>query len=503
MSGTEILAPLPCGPVRGRVTQEGVHTFLGVPYAAAPVGEQRWRAPAPVVPWKEPRDATKASPLCPQYDMDSVGLYREVPMSEDCLYLNVWTPALDDRRRPVLFYIHGGGFETGGGAGAPYSGDLLAAQHDVVVVTINYRLSIFGFPPFDPHGDAEPTNLGLLDQVAALAWVKENIAALGGDPDRVTLFGLSAGGWSIVSLLGMPAAKGLFHGAVAQSSSALTVLTEQARHLANQAIFTLLKADGATDNRLRQASTEDLIEAAKAANHAWRNAFANLGDRNRVFVPHADSALPDSPMKLAKAKEAFKGPLLIGTVREEVGYNPFRAAVPFLKGYFQKAETVAALTQIADPQRAEDIWHEYTRLRGQSEAQIGGFIRSAFDYIMPSLRFAELRSEVAPTWMYQFLYASPKVATATHASDIQFWSGTLVRPSPLTAFFLGESGATEEAIHLSQVMQRDLVHLASHGSLDWPRYDRQARQTRIYDVHPDVVSDPVRLERQIWEGVEF
>ncbi|HEV2650693.1 MAG TPA: carboxylesterase family protein [Rhizomicrobium sp.] len=504
MVDQSILASPPCGPLDGRRLEDGVLAFLGVPYAEPPIGDLRWRVPSAKKPWKEVRSATATAPFCPQYDIDNVGLYREVPMSEDCLYLNVWTPALDGKPRPVLFYIHGGGFEAGSGALSPYSGQYLAAGHDAVVVTINYRLSIFGLPPFEPYGDDEPTNLALLDQVAALRWVKANIAAFGGDPDRVTLFGLSAGGWSIVSLLGVPQAQGLFHGAVAQSSSALTTLRDETRSLAQRAIFDQLKLDGADPKRLLAATTGELLEAAKAAHLSWRHTLANLGDRRRPFIPHREEAtLPKSAMERVDAPDAFKGPLLIGTTREEVGFNAFRSAVPSLRGYFRRAETILALSQLMEPDRASSIWDNYAALRGQSEAQIGGFIRSAFDYIMPSIRFAQKRSALAPTWMYQFAYAPAKVAAATHASDIMFWAGTLNSPSPIAAFFLGENGVGEDERNLSLTMQSDLVHLGRHGRLDWARYEPVERQTKIYDIHPAVVSDPAAVERVLWDGVEF
>jgi len=483
MSDRRARANPPCGPLEGLWLGGEVAAFMGVPYAEPPVGDRRWRVARPVQGWREVRPAVKPGPYCPQYDMDNVGMFVEVPTSEDCLFLNVWTPAPDRGARPVLFYIHGGGFETGSGANPVYSGEELARAHDVVVVTINYRLSIFGLPPFAVHGQEEPTNLALLDQVEALRWVRENIAAFGGDPGNVTLFGLSAGGWSIVALLGMPVAQGLFHKAVAQSSSALTTLSPQARSLAITAMLEKLSMPSIDPGRLLECSTDELIGAALAANMTWRQELASLGDRHRVFIPHLEEAtLPGTPMERAAAEDAFRGPLLIGTVREEVGFNAFRAPIPFLKSYFRRAGTTAALESTIGRARAQAIWDGYESLRCQSEAQTGGMIRTALDYTMPSIRFAEARSQVAPTWMYQFNYTAPKVAAATHALDVIFWSGALA-PSRLSNFFIGEGGIGDEERELSKTMQRDLVRLARMGNLDWEGYETAERTTKIYDLH--------------------
>jgi para-nitrobenzyl esterase len=496
-----VRAKPPCGPVDG-ARVNGVAVFKGVPYAEPPIGDRRWRRPGPPKDWTEPRPAMMVGPFCPQYDIDRFGLFKDIPMSEDCLYLNIWTPAADAKARPVLFYIHGGGFAMGSGATPIYAGEVLAAQHDVVVVTINYRLSIFGLPPFAVHGSSEPTNLGLLDQIEALRWIKRNIAAFGGDPGNVTLFGLSAGGWSIISLCGMAEAKGLFHKVVAQSSSALTTLTDQARALATTAILEKLHLPDVDPERLMAASTEDILDAGEAAHRAWENELADLGDRYRPSMPQIDAVLPARPMDLATSPDTFRGPLLIGGTREEVGFNPFRSGVTFLEPYFRKAGCLKALEVIVGAPAAAAIWDGYEALTNRSEAQIGGMIRTALDYTMPSIRFAEARAATAPTWMYQVTYAPAKVAAATHACDIVLWSGVL-GPSGLVDFFYGENGIGDLERRLSQTMREDLVALARTGELPWDRYDRARRATRIYDIHPRIAFDPAAPERRIWDGAQL
>lgn len=212
---------LDSGPING-VQEGGVWVYKGIPYAAPPVGELRWKEPQPAEPWKEVRPCTEFGPACPQPSSDDQGGFMAVgETSEDCLYLNVWSPAeTPGERLPVMVWIHGGAFRTGAGSQAVYDGVNLA-EKDVVVVTINYRLGPLGFfahpllTEESPNGSSG--NYGLLDQVAALEWVERNIASFGGDPDNVTVFGESAGAMSICDLMASPLAEGLFDRAIVQS----------------------------------------------------------------------------------------------------------------------------------------------------------------------------------------------------------------------------------------------------------------------------------------------
>ena len=218
--GAMTTASTTSGVVRG-TTADGCSTFLGVPFAAPPVGPLRWAPPAPVAPWDGVLDATRYGPAAWQATGGPLdGLVPgmgSADQADDCLNLNVWTPAVDDGARPVLVWIHGGAYSLGAGSLPVYDGTRLAVNTDTVVVTINYRLGALGFMVLDDPSTTP--NVGLLDQVAALEWVRENIAAFGGDPGRVTVFGESAGAGCILSLLAMPAATGRFHRAIAQSGA--------------------------------------------------------------------------------------------------------------------------------------------------------------------------------------------------------------------------------------------------------------------------------------------
>ena len=212
------------GPIRGSADAD-VRRFLGIPFAAPPLGPRRFAPPAPVEPWTDERSALAygPGPIQPVDDLSkTLGLLGDFEQSEDCLTLNVFTPATEAKPRAVMVWLHGGAFQTGTAAGPVYDGSALARDGDVVVVTLNYRVGALGFLAV---GASESANLGLQDQVAALRWVRDEIARFGGDPERVTVFGESAGAGSVVALLAMPSARGLFGRAIIQSAAPEGILS--------------------------------------------------------------------------------------------------------------------------------------------------------------------------------------------------------------------------------------------------------------------------------------
>jgi para-nitrobenzyl esterase len=262
---------LDSGPISGKV-EDGVHVFLGIPYAAPPIGELRWKPPQEIASWTQVRNSTDFGPSCPQPKQQDTGKF-----SEDCLYLNVWTTAeKPEKRLPVMVWIHGGAFNFGSASQPEYNGKNLAKK-GVVVVTINYRLGPLGFlvHPLLSKESAHGTsgNYGLLDQIAALKWVQKNIAAFGGNPDRVTIFGQSAGSRSVSLLMMSPLSAGLFHRAIAESGGPI-IGSEYLNPVFNgnmanvsrmgQKLASKLGCDKAEDvlAAMRAKSTQELVEAA-------------------------------------------------------------------------------------------------------------------------------------------------------------------------------------------------------------------------------------------------
>jgi len=278
---TEIVAETSHGRLRG-VVEDGVVAFKGVPYAAPPTGPLRWRPPEPPARWTGIRDALEFGPRAPQSAPLPTETFPGDPLeqSEDCLSLNVWTPEVDDARRPVMVWVHGGGFTTGSGAVGLYRGEHLA-RRGVVVVTINYRLGALGWlaHPLLEHPAGGLGNWGLLDQMAALAWVRDNIAGFGGDPSKVMVFGESAGAMSVAALLASRSARPLFRRAAVQSGAAVALGVRSAAVLAEDILSGLgLSPAPDTAEVLRQVPAEELLEV-----------------QHDVAAAYAGSVCPSSP----------------------------------------------------------------------------------------------------------------------------------------------------------------------------------------------------------------
>ncbi len=394
------------GPVAG-ATAEGVAAFKGVPYAAAPVGDGRWRDPAPVPPWTAPRDATAYGADCMQNPMPGAKA-GERPMNEDCLFLNVWTPRPEKGAKlPVMVWIHGGGF-VGGSGSLPETDGAALARRGFVVVSFNYRLGRFGFfahPAIDGGG-----NWGLMDQIAALKWVQRNVAALGGDPASVTVFGESAGGESVTRLMASPAAKGLFVRAIVASGGSRnrwpTLAEAQAK---GQAFGTRAKAGDAA--ALRALPADRVLGGINLLNKEDDRYSGPITDG--VIVPANADAI------FAAGKQA-KIPYIVGSNDDELGFVPgaFRGMVnkPALEGLGAGADAVMAA--YADKDEANR--------RVAADIMFGE----------PALAFGLLQARAgAPAFLYRFGYVAEgqrkKDQGAVHASDVVFQFGNL--PADATA----------------------------------------------------------------------
>ena len=262
------------GKVRGYV-RNGIFTFKGIPYAGTTAGEARFLPPAPVTPWTQVRASMSYGPVCPQpvrggWASDRLAFlfdWDDGHPGEDCLRLNVWTPAADDRsKRPVMVWLHGGGYEAGSSQELPsYDGENLSRRGDVVVVSINHRLNVFGYLNMAAVGGekyARSVNVGMLDIVASLQWVRDNISRFGGDPANVTVFGQSGGGAKVSTLMAMPSAQGLFHKAIVQSGSQLRLASADASAAQADAVWKELQAQGIGMEQLTQVPAARLVEIA-------------------------------------------------------------------------------------------------------------------------------------------------------------------------------------------------------------------------------------------------
>src|SRR6266571_2779250 len=490
------------GKVQGS-EQDSISVWKGIPFAQPPTGQRRFRAPQPPEPWTGVREATTFSPMAPQMPevgasmVGAIGADRAVeprPMSEDCLYLNIWSPGASAGQRPVMVYIHGGAFTLGSASDPWYDGTSFAARHNIVVVTLNYRLGILGFVSLkDLAGeDAGYTgNCGLLDQIAALQWVRENIAAFGGEPDQVTVMGESAGAMSIGTLLGMPAAHGLFQRAILQSGAGSDLTTRPRATNVAQALLAKLGLETSQLSALAEVPLEALLKIQPELGREFGGVQA--------FSPIIDGeTLPQHPSAMIAQGSAADVAILVGTNRDEWRLFALMSGGPQvdeeqLKRIFGDAAkpALAMYTQARTDQSKDAAWID---------------IMSDLVFRMPAIRLAERQvRQGAPVWMYRFDLESPAfggVLGAAHAMDIPFVWNTL--DTPLSRMFTGDSPARQE---LSDLMHASWASFIRSGtpaisSLPaWPPYDLQWRATMIFGDTPHVVDDPQGQVRALWKQV--
>jgi para-nitrobenzyl esterase len=486
------------GQLRGTL-EDGLHVFRGIPFAAPPVGPLRFRPPQPVSAWDGVRDAVAFGPAAMQVESPmSKALAMEFDScAEDCLYLNVWTPSLEGQR-PVMVWIHGGAFVIGTGSQALYNGEHLARRGDVVIVTLNYRLGAFGFL----HGKAAARGLestgneAILDQVAALRWVRDEIVAFGGDPGNVTVFGESAGSASIAALLGTPAAKGLFQRAIMQSGSANLLTTPVAASEVTGALLQHFDLTPETAGGLREVPAEALLAAQDGATPRT-NAGVN-------YAPVVDGeVIPRSPFD-AVASGAMKGvPILAGTNLDEMKLFAFMDP-----GVFQLTEAgLADRVEALAPGAAEELIAAYRTARaarGESVTPFETYEAIMTDHAMrlPTARMLELQSRHAPTYAYLFTHRSPSLGGmlgACHALDLPFVFGTQ-RLDAMRTF----AGTGEGVDALAERMQDAWLAFAktgnpSHEGLPaWPRFEPGRRSTMLLGPECRVEDAPGEAERLSW-----
>jgi para-nitrobenzyl esterase len=472
-----------------------VLSFRHIPYGAD-TARTRFRAPQPESPWRGVRDASRFGPVAAQ--AGALG-----PGSEDCVSLNVWTPATGDgTRRPVLVYIHGGGYTTGGGNDPLYDGTRLCLRGDVVVVTVQHRLNLFGYlylGEFDARFAASG-NVGQLDLIAALAWIRAHIGAFGGDADNVTLFGQSGGGAKIATLMAMPAANGLFHRAMTMSGQQVTAAGPRA---AAQRARLLLDALGVPPDRL-----DPLLDMPAAR----LLAAARIRDPSRVedmalyFGPVLDGTdLPRHPFHPDAPPQSATVPMIIGNTRDEtrafLGNDPAHHALAWdtLPAALRRHQYVDLPVDV--------VIAEYRRLYpGFTPSEIFFAATTAGRSWRGAVLEAEARArQGAPTWVYQLDFPSPLNAgrdRALHTLDIPLAFDNIGQPGSRT-------GDGAEAQRVADAMSDALLAFARHGDPNhaglphWPRYDLPRRATMVFDRESRVEDDPRGGERRLYERAPF
>ncbi len=495
------------GPVQGLIEND-IHSFKGVRYGAAPIGAARFKPPLPPAAWTEVHAAQQfgapamqlvgGATAYPPTDF-AAALHTIYPASseinydnEDCLFLNVWTPATGSGARPVLVWLHGGGFAYGSGAWPLYDGANLARRGDVVVVTLNHRLNVFGYLDLSAVGGADYAqsgNAGMLDIVLALSWVRANIALFGGDPNNVTIMGESGGGMKASVLCAMPAAQGLFHKAIIQSGPGLEVATPAQTHETARA---LMRALNVTDVAALNALPADAILTAAAA---LRGAPAEFR-----WGPVVDgSSLPRQPFAPDAPAISANLPILIGTNKDEMSL--FNTGAPWW-GRLTDEALPAAMAQAVGAEKAPAL---LAALRAaypdySPTYLLNAAISDEFMFIN-SVRLAERKAALrrsAPVYMYQLVWDTPVgggVFKCPHTLDIPFMFDNVDKAEVLV-------GTGDAPRALADQMSNAWIAFAktgnpSHPGLPaWPAYNARQRATMFFDVTARVVNDPLRDVRR-------
>ncbi|KEQ02577.1 carboxylesterase/lipase family protein [Pseudorhizobium pelagicum] len=493
---------------RGRLLgalDDGVYSYLGVPYARA----ERFMPAEDVQPWKGVRPAVTYGENCFIPQMTAVAgdelfnPHRYLPMSENCQFVNVWTPGIKDgKKRPVMVWIHGGGFTNGSGIElTSYDGHNLSKEGDVVVVTLNHRLNVLGFLDLSAYGDEYKTsgNASVTDLVAALKWVNHNIEAFGGDPDNVTIFGQSGGGYKVRALMGTPAAKGLFGKAIVQSGSRVDSVTDQAssRKVAELTLANLgLKAED-----IGQLAEMDYYKLLAAANQALKDAAAQ-GAKDARYAPVQDGEyIPENPVGDRWVDQARDIPLMVGNTLNEfetVIRNKVGDLVADNKNTWDDEKAEAKLKQRFSD-KADAVGKAFLAAYPEKKLADAYFVDL---YFRPgAIRDLDLKAKQngAPVYSYMFAYESPVldgIAMSWHCSELPyvFANAGLVKTS---------TGGGQQALALSRKMSQAWVNFArsgkpsAEGLPDWPAYTSDRPATMVFDAESRVAVD---LDRKVLQA---
>ena len=494
------------GSIRGRVLEE-INVFKGIPYGDSTAGENRFMPPKPHPGWSGIRDAFEFGKSAPQ----APGLVRPVDMSEECLVANVWTAGLDDgKRRPVMVWLHGGGFSILSGSSEMYDGTNLCKRGDVVVVTLNHRLNVFGFLHLADVGGtkyADSGNVGMLDLVHALKWIRNHARAFGGDPENVTIFGESGGGRKTTTLLAMPDAKGLFHRAIIQSGPGIHLQPRDKATEVAKALLDELAIDQTNIDQIQHLPVEQITRAQLAVSSRLDSRSRQIGNpEQRGFVPTVGvRALPDYAFDPVATTVSADVPIMVGTNRHEMAYFA-RTRDPEVYQRTLSEEGLRGRVEVMVGDRADRVLATYARHYPDADPSVRWILMlSDRTYRYNSITLAQRKALQArgPVWMYFFTWETPVDEgrlMSHHALEITFAFDNTNRV-PLM------SGGGPRASALADKMSDAWIQFARSGDPnnpklpDWPRYDVNRRATMVFDDQCKVVDDPDGEIRHLWSTI--
>ena len=499
-SGGDVVVDTTFGKVRGRKLN-GISTFKGIPYGASTAGAGRFMPAKKPVAWTGTRDALDFGPSCPQlpgFKTPEIQLMQNLaggPSSEDCLMLNVWTPGTDGAKRPVMFWLHGGGFQFGSGSQPFYDGANLARRGNVVTITINHRLGCLGYLHLADLGGpafAKSGNVGILDAVAALEWVRDNVERFGGDPKNVMIFGESGGGSKVSTLLGMPAAKGLFHKAAIESGPALTATAREAAARTASAFLNILGLDKTKLDRLQNLPAQHLIEAQSMT----RGGFSPVHDGDvipeHMFEPVATRISEDIPLLIGSNKD--EGTFLLQSEADlfTMDETALRSKVRTAMGSDEAANRVLDIYRRTYPNaRPTDYWVQIYTDRSMRTR---------------SIALAERKAALnkAPVYMYYFAWDTIGFGgkyKAMHMAEIPFVFDNIANAEAMT-HLLPEAQTLADKMSNAWLAFAKTGHPATTDLPQWSAYSTDHRATMIFDSHPRVENDPARDLRTFWQQEE-